>query len=115
MAMNGDGSFLGFEDKNGNDAQDSGENKLFTVEIDAEKGRLIATDISNNVRDQHFSASGLLTGLLIGNLLNRQKAAGVSPSSLSSKMATPRSANISTGSSANARSRAGSGSHSTGK
>ena len=35
-------TFQGFEDKNANDVHDSGERKLFTVEIDAARSRLIA-------------------------------------------------------------------------
>ncbi|MGE0312811.1 MAG: hypothetical protein AB7P21_14465 [Lautropia sp.] len=109
VVLKDDGSFQGFEDKNANEVQDAGERRLFTVEIDAERGRLIATDESNTVRDHPFSSAGLLTGMLVGNLLNRQKAAGVAPASLATKVATaPRGY-------ASARSHAGSGSHASGK
>lgn len=104
--LQSDGSFLGFQDKNTNNIQDSGEAKLFTVEIDAEKERLIATDVNNTVRDHSFSGTSLLAGYLLGSLLSRQKAAGVNPSA---KQATPKAAYQ------NARARSGSGSHTTGK
>ncbi|MEZ5740770.1 MAG: hypothetical protein R3E68_15815 [Burkholderiaceae bacterium] len=54
----------------------------------------------------HTGAAGRLCA---GNLLNRQNAAGVSPASLSSKAAVARTDY------ASARTRAGSGSHSSGK
>jgi ElaB/YqjD/DUF883 family membrane-anchored ribosome-binding protein len=104
-----DGSLRGYHDKNANSEWESGESDLFTVEIDAEKQRLIATDTNNTVRDHSFSGTGLLAGLLIGNMLSRQRAAGVNSKSLSSKTATSKSAYQS------ARSRSGSGSHSSGK
>ena len=104
-----DGSLLGYDNPNNNEIKDSGESELFTIEIDSEKNRLIATDISGTSRDHHFSGTGLLAGLLIGHLLSRQRAAGVNPKSLANKTVTPKS------SYQNARSRAGSGSHSRGK
>jgi len=105
-----DGSFKGYQDSDGNSVQDSGEADLFTIEIDGEGSRLIATDVNSTVQDRHFSGGGLLAGLLIGQMLGRQRAAGVNPKSLSSKKSTPaRSSNTS------AKSKAGSGSHSSGK
>ena len=101
-----DGSFLGFDDKNQDGAQDEGEAKLFTVEIDGENNRLIATDINETIRDHGFSGTGLLAGFLLGSLLNKQRAAGANPSN---KKAMSKSAYQ------NARSRAGSGSHTKGK
>lgn len=104
-----DGSFAGYHDKNNNMTRDSGEKDLFTVEIDSEKQRLIATDVSGNVRDHSFSGTGLIAGLLIGQLLGRQRAAGVNPKSLSNKRAMSASQYKS------ARSKSTSGSHTRGK
>ena len=109
IVLKEDGSFGGFHDKNGNTEKDAGESDLFTIEVDSEGGRLLATDASGNTRDHHFSGTGMMAGFLLGSMLSRQRSAGVSPSSLSSKKATPKSAYQS------ARSRAGSGSHSSGK
>ena len=106
--MSEDGSVQGYNDKNNNGMKDSGEKELFKIEVDGEKQRLLASS-GEHVRDHGFSGSGLLTGLLIGNLLSRQRGAGISPSSLSSKRTVSKSAYKS------ARTRSGSGSHSRGK
>ncbi len=103
-----DGSIQGYSDVNNNSMRDSGEKELFLVEVDAEKNRLIASH-GEYVRDHSFSGSGLLTGLLIGHLLSRQRSAGVNPRTLSSKQAMSKTSYRS------ARSRSGSGSHSRGK
>ncbi len=109
VVLQQDGSLLGFQDMNVNRTLDGDDSRLFTVEVDGERGRLIATDVNNMVRDHSFGAGGLMAGYLLGSLLNRQSAAGVSPSSLSNKVAMARTDYGS------ARSRAGSGSHSSGK
>jgi len=105
IVSNTDGSFDAFADANNNSIKDSGEQDLFNLEIDSENNRLIASD-ETAVRDSHFSGTGLLAGMLIGSMLSRQRAAGKNPAS---KKATSKSAYKS------ARSRAGSGSHSSGK
>jgi hypothetical protein len=107
VSSEADGSFVGYADANNNQVKDAGESDLFKLEVDAENKRLIASD-ENAVRDSPFSGmmTGLLAGMLISNMLNRQRATGANPAS---KKATPRSAYRS------ARSRAGSGSHTSGK
>ena len=107
VAPRNDASLLAFEDSNGDNLQDENEPSLFLVEIDGENSRIIASSRSGAVNDHHFSGTGLLAGFLIGSMLNRQRAAGVNTSSLANKKpVTARAA---------AKSRAGSGSHSTGK
>ncbi|KIT15139.1 hypothetical protein [Jannaschia aquimarina] len=86
-----DASFLGFADDNANGVQDSGEGKVFTVEIDEENNRLIATDAVGNASGLRFSGTGFLAGVLLGNLINRQRSAGVTKSSFSNRNVTPRS------------------------
>ncbi|MFT4924276.1 MAG: hypothetical protein ACI8WB_000354 [Phenylobacterium sp.] len=108
IALQEDGSINGFSDDNINAIWDDGEADLFKLEIDSEKNRLIASQ-GEYVRDQRFSGSGLIAGLLIGHMLSRQRGAGVKPGALSSKTASPAR------SSTTARSRSGSGSHSSGK
>ncbi|GAA0398963.1 hypothetical protein GCM10009133_04750 [Cocleimonas flava] len=100
-----DGSLLSFEDKNNNNIQDEGEPDLFKLEVDSENNRLVASS-QEEVRESGFSGTGLLMGMLIGNMLSRQRATGANPAA---KRATPRKAAPS------AKSRAGSGSHSRGK
>lgn len=87
-----DASFTGFADENGNGIHDEGEGKVFTVEIDSEKSRLIATDTSGNASDVGFSGTGFLAGALIGSLLARQSRAGIRPGAFNGRQTTPRSA-----------------------
>jgi len=86
-----DATFLGFADGNANGIQDDGEGKVFTVEIDEENNRLIATDVAGNETGLRFSGTGFLAGVLIGNMINRQRAAGVSKASFNNRNVTPRS------------------------
>lgn len=85
LTVQEDASFLGFADTNANGIQDEEEAKVFTVEIDSENERLIATDVSGNSTGLRFSGTGFLTGMLIGNLLSRQGRAGVRPGSFSNR------------------------------
>lgn len=109
LELKADGMFEGFEDKNSNSTRDSGEETSFTVEIDTENSRLIATDMSGESAGARFSAGGFLAGMILGNLLSRQRKAGIKPSSFSKRNVQSRNAY------SNARSRSFSGSHSSGK
>ncbi|MEP3345752.1 MAG: hypothetical protein ABJN34_13090 [Litoreibacter sp.] len=91
LDIQSDGKFLGFADANSNGAQDSGEGELFTVEIDEENNRLIATDVAGNSSGLRFSGAGFIAGALIGNMLGRQRSAGISKSSFSNRNVSPRS------------------------
>ncbi|NSX56187.1 hypothetical protein [Parasulfitobacter algicola] len=112
LSMKEDASFLAFADKNVNNVQDDGEGDVFTVEIDSENNRLIATDVAGNSSDLRFSGTGFLAGALIGSMLSRQRAAGVTPGSFNDRKTTPRSSYKAPSS---ARSRARSGGVGTGK
>lgn len=107
-----DASFLGFADDNADMVRDAAEAKLFTIEIDSANNRLIATDASGAGTHQGFSGTGLLAGVLLGNMLSRQSAAGVRPGSFNTRQTTARSAYKAPSS---ARSRARSGGFSVGK
>ncbi len=91
VTMQKDASFLGFADANANNVQDSGEGKLFTVEVDSENKRLIATDTTGAGAHYGFSGTGFLAGALIGSMLSRQGAAGVRPGSFNNRQTTARS------------------------
>lgn len=106
VSMQADASFLGFADANGNALQDEGEGKVFTVEIDSENNRLIATDVAGASSHYGFSGTGLLAGMMIGNMLSRQSAAGVKPGSFNNRQTVNR-ANYKAPSSARMRSRSG--------
>lgn len=121
IVLNTDGSFEGFHDGNTNTVLDEGESKLFKLEVDPDNKRILASD-GNYVREESLLGGmgmGLLAGMLLGNLMNRQRSAGVNRQSISNKQASPKraasGASKSNNSSNSARSRAGSGSHSRGK
>lgn len=67
------GTIVGFSDPNDNTTQDAGESKLFTIQIDAERGRLIASDMSNNHRDHSYRPSGgFFMGYMMASMMGRQ-------------------------------------------
>lgn len=107
-----DASLVGFADDNADQIRDVGEAKLFTLEIDSENNRLIATDETGAGTHRGFSGTGLLAGVLLGNMLSRQSAAGVQPGAFNGRQTTARSAYKAPRS---ARSRARSGGFSVGK
>ncbi|MGB0900098.1 hypothetical protein [Halocynthiibacter sp.] len=90
LTIQADAMFLGFADANGNGIQDDGEGKVFTVEIDEANNRLIATDVAGNSSGLRFSGTGFLTGMLLGNLLGRQRGAGIAANSFNNRNVTPR-------------------------
>ncbi len=102
-----DASLMAFSDTNGDTKWDKDEEALFKIEIDGEQSRIIASSKSGAVNEHHFSGTSLLAGYLIGSMLSRQRGAGVTSQQLASKKPTTASAA--------AKSRAGSGSHSSGK
>jgi hypothetical protein len=91
MNLEKDASYTGYSDTNANGKVDEGEKKIFKVEIDQANNRILATDTSGTTTSSSFSGTGLLTGLLIGSLLNRQRAAGVNPNSFNNRKVTPAS------------------------
>ena len=104
-----DATFEGYRDENGDSNKDSGDKRIFTIEIDAENQRLIATDESGRGTDLRGAAMGFLAGAIIGNLLGRQRAAGIGRGHFNNRNVQPRS------SYSRARSSARSGSFSSGK
>ncbi len=112
MELQPDASFIGFADDNADMVRDAAEAKLFTLEIDGENQRLIATDETGTGAHRGFSGTGLLAGVLLGNLLSRQSAAGVQPGAFNNRQTTARSAYKAPSS---ARSRARTGGFSLGK
>ncbi|MEX0367055.1 hypothetical protein [Ruegeria sp. HKCCD8929] len=86
-----DAKFLGFADANTNGIKDSDEGDVFTIEIDEANNRLIATDTAGSSAGLRFSGAGFLAGALLGNLIGRQRSAGVSAASFNNRTVTPRS------------------------
>jgi len=111
----GDASLLAYADTNANSTHDNGEALLYKIEIAGENARIIASSSSGEVQDQGFSAGGMMTGFLLGSLMSRQSRAGVSRSSLANKKTVSAGAARAARSSSSAKSRAGSGSHASGK
>ncbi|MEJ2609453.1 MAG: hypothetical protein P8179_05035 [Candidatus Thiodiazotropha sp.] len=91
VALKEDASFDGFKDSNSNNIKDSGESTIFTVEIDSENQRLIATD-ETGTSTFRGAATGFLAGALIGHLLSRQMGAGIKPGAFNNrKVSSPAS------------------------
>lgn len=91
VAMTRAASFIGFSDNNANNVMEKGDKQLFKVEIDNENRRLIATDMSGNSTHTYIPGSGFFTGMLIANLIDRQRGAGVAAGSFNDRKSTPRS------------------------
>jgi len=106
-----DGSLAGFDDKNNNGIKDADEKDLFKLEVDTENNRLVASN-EGEVRESGFSGSGLIMGMLLGNMLSRQRATGANPAA---KRSTPKRSAATKSAFGSAKSRVGSGSHSSGK
>ena len=68
--VNAKGEVIGFIDPNKNNVQSAGEKKLFSIEIDIEGGRLIASDTSGNRRPHRYHSG--MSGFLLGTMLGRQ-------------------------------------------
>ncbi len=85
-----DAKFSGYADPNANGVRDTGEGEIFTIEIDEANNRLIATDTTGQSAGLRFSGAGFLAGALIGNLIGRQRSAGISASSFNNRTVTPR-------------------------
>ncbi len=108
-----DGSFTAFSDTNKNQVKDSDENGIFKLEADGQNNRLVAsTDSEVAEQPQMGMGTGLLMGMLMGNMMSRQRATGVNPAS---RRATPKRSSGFGKTTSSARSRAGSGSHASGK
>ena len=112
VSLKEDASFLGYVDANMNDTQDVGESDIFTVEIDEENERLIATDTTGNSTGLRVSGTGLLAGYVMGRLITRQRGAGVTRSAFNSRTVGDRSSYRAP---ASARSRARTGGSRVGK
>lgn len=110
-----DGSFSAYTDKNNNQIKDIDEKTLFKVEADAKNGRLLASNEAGVAEQPHsFMGGGFFMGMLMGNLLSRQRMTGANPSRRKAGPAPRRSSGFNKRS-PSARSRAGSGSHASGK
>ena len=108
-----DGSFSAFTDKNNNQIKDADEKAIFKVEADAKNGRLVASNEAGVAEQEHsFMGGGFFMGMLMGSLLSRQRTTGANPAA---RKATPRKSSGFRKSAPSSRSRAGSGSFSSGK
>jgi hypothetical protein len=74
VSMAPGGEIVGFKDPNLNNVQDAGETKEFTVTIDPENQRLVASDNNGHHRPYGYRPGGFLTGYLIGSMLSRQSS-----------------------------------------
>ncbi len=116
VAPEADGSFSVYTDANKNQIKDADEKVIFKLEADAQNGRLLASNEAGVAEQPHsFMGGGFFMGMLLGNMLGRQRMTGANPSA---RRATPpprRTKPSPFRQSPSARSRAGSGSHASGK
>jgi hypothetical protein len=102
-----DATLLVVEDLNMDGQVQDSENTLWTIEIDGQNSRVIASSWQGEVRDSNVGGmGGFFAGYLMGSMLNRQSVHGTPSNVAQKRTAAPQS---------NARSRAGSGSHFRGK
>lgn len=83
--MNADASIHGYGDQNGNGRIDQNDKRLFKIEIDTSNNRVIATAEGGSSYGQRPRGAGFMTGLFIGSMLNRQRAAGITPNHFASR------------------------------
>jgi len=73
--FNSTGAVVGYVDKNADSAfQKTGDEKVFELNVHNEKKQVVAQDRYNNYYAHRPSSSGFFTGLLIGNMLTRQRS-----------------------------------------
>ncbi len=102
-------SFEGFADANENNIRDSGEAKLFKVEIDFDNNRLIGSGASERGGFTGMGlAGGMLAGMLMGRLMGGQRGAGVQRGAFNNRSVQSRSSYSQKRSSAAARKSGGS-------
>ena len=70
---------MGYGDLNKNGKVDLEEPKLFKIELDADNDRIIVTSAAHGYATGHAMGrgGGFFTGVMVGSLMNRQRAAGV--------------------------------------
>lgn len=74
VGMSAGGEIVGFKDSDGDNVQDMGETKEFTVTIDPANNRLVASD-NNGYHRPHgygFSPGGMMMGYMLGSMMGRQ-------------------------------------------
>jgi hypothetical protein len=74
VSMTPGGELIGFQDPNGNNTQEFDETKEFTVTIDLENNRLVASDNNGYHRPYGFRPGGLMAGYFLGSMLGRQNS-----------------------------------------
>ena len=111
-----DGSFSAYTDANNNQIKDADEKVIFKLEADAKNGRLVASNEAGVAEQPHsFMGGGFFMGMLLGNMLSRQSMTGANPAARKASPSPRKSASSASRQSPSARSRAGSGSHASGK
>lgn len=74
VAMTTSGQIVGFKDFNGDNVQDSGETKEFTLTLDPENNRVVASDNNGHHRPYGFTPGGFMMGYMLSSMLGRQSS-----------------------------------------
>lgn len=91
VKMPTDGSVEGYLDYNNNFTQDGNEKRIFKVELDVERNRLIATDTQNQYRRSsgYSFAQGMFAGYFLRSMFGRQRSMGIMPSRFAGMKMSP--------------------------
>ena len=72
VEFNESGSIIGFADGDKNNTKSTTEQQLFTLDIDAERNRVVASDTGGHYRDHHYRPRfGFFSGYMLGSMLRR--------------------------------------------
>ena len=74
VTLHESGTINGFADIDKDNVQDAGEKELFKIEIDEERGRVIASDGGGHYRDHRYRSGRFFTGYLLGSMLGRNRS-----------------------------------------
>ena len=124
VEINSTGAIEGFKDSNKDLVKNAGESRLFVIEIDSERERLIATDMQGYRRDHRYTThGGFFRGYLLGSMMNRHNGyyssrtapdygnMSMSPKNYHASAVSSLNSKSKSSSSSSARSRSGTGSY----
>ena len=75
VEFNASGSIIGFADSDKNNTKSATEQQLFTIDIDAERNRVVASDTGGHYRDHQYRPRfGFFSGYMLGSMLNRNNS-----------------------------------------
>lgn len=75
VEFNESGSIIGFADSDNNNVKSSAEKQVFTLDLDFERNRVVASDNSGHYRDHRYRPRfGFFSGYMLASMLNRNNS-----------------------------------------